>query len=78
MRALRLTLICSGIAQGTRKAKLPLYEPVERRSCILARALRSQLARAYRTRIAPGLPARQTADMFGLSATPVQVNNDGN
>ncbi|MGE0006842.1 MAG: histidine phosphatase family protein [Parvibaculaceae bacterium] len=69
MKALRLTLVCSGITQGMRKQEFPLDRPLEKRSIDLAHSLRPRLAAADRALSAPALRARQTADLLGLDAT---------
>ena len=70
MRATRLTLVCSGISQGMRKARFPLFdETLEKRSVELARALGQQLSNTSRALVAPSLRAQQTAHFMGLRAT---------
>jgi len=69
MRAVRLTLICSGITQGMRKHGFPGDEGLEKRSLELAHALRHHLADAGRSFSSPAVRARQTADVLGLEAT---------
>jgi broad specificity phosphatase PhoE len=66
---MRLTLICSGITQGTRKHGFPSDEGLEERSKRLAHALRHDLAEPDRSLCSHALRARQTAEILGLAAT---------
>jgi broad specificity phosphatase PhoE len=69
MKAIRLTLISSGITQGMRKHGFPRDEALEKGSVRLARALGARLAHSERSLCGPDLRARQTAELLGLDVT---------
>lgn len=66
MRALRLSIVCSGITQSMRKQRFPVDERLEARSVQLAGNLASRLPRPGVAFGSPSARARETADILGI------------
>ena len=73
---IRLTLICHGATDATRRAAFPRDEPLEAKAATLAAGL--GLARSANTQVfvSPALRARETAEAMGLVAIPEPALRD--
>lgn len=72
----RLTLLCCGATEGTRRGVFPRDEPLETGAAERARALAGSLPRADRIWRSPALRAAQTAQAAGLLGEVVEALRD--
>lgn len=72
----RLTMLCCGLTNASRRGFFPADEPLEGRALAGISALGENLDAAARTWTSPALRARQTAEALGLQATEVPALRD--
>lgn len=74
----RLTMICSGATEATRRARFPIDEPLEARALARAAGLANTVDRIDRLWVGSSLRARQTAHALAVDAIIKEELRDQN